>query len=201
MALEGNILIGTPGSIPTPPSGEITRFLDTTYTPARLSYKDSTGAVYPFPADSLGVGEQCCCDIATDIASKISCAAESGVISMADYNAFIKQGTSVSASRVIDSNGNPSYIVSVSALYIPLTGLSVAPTTITSLPVNSSRVIVPTFTPANSTEKTLLWSTSNASTATVSAYGEVTGKAIGTCTITATNLSGTLTATCTVTVV
>lgn len=201
MAAEGNILIGTPGSIATPPAGEITRFLDTTYSPARLSYKDSTGAVFPFPTESLGDGEDCVCEIAKDIASKISCAAKDGIISMTDYNAFLKQGTSVSASRVTDSIGNQSYIVSVTALYIPLTALSVDPTTISSLPVNSSRVIIPTFTPANSTEKTLLWSSSNSSIATVSAYGEVTGKAIGTCTITATNLSGTLTATCSVTVV
>ena len=56
-----------------------------------------------------------------------------------------------------------------------------------------------TIAPANATNTTVNWTTSDANVATVS-KGTVTGKAVGTATITATTADGNFTATCVVTV-
>ena len=62
--------------------------------------------------------------------------------------------------------------------------------------------IAVTYTPADASDKTLTWASSNESIATVSSTGEVTGVAVGTCNVTATKtISGsTVVRTCVVTV-
>ncbi len=57
-----------------------------------------------------------------------------------------------------------------------------------------------TFTPSNASIKTVKWTSSDTSVATVSSSGKVTAKAGGTCTITAKSTSGSKTATCKITV-
>lgn len=64
--------------------------------------------------------------------------------------------------------------------------------------VGKSVRIYPSWTPSNATETTTTWTTSDATVATVSTKGAVTGVKAGTCTITATSRH--LKATCTVTV-
>ena len=67
----------------------------------------------------------------------------------------------------------------------------------TTLTVGATEALVATVAPANATDKTVSWSSSNTSVATVS-DGTVTAKGVGTTTITAT--AGGKSATCTVTV-
>jgi len=75
-----------------------------------------------------------------------------------------------------------------------------------ALTVGSTLTLIPTVAPADATNKTVTWTTSDASVATVDANGVVTAVAAGSATITATATNGTadtgddLTATCTVTV-
>jgi uncharacterized protein YjdB len=64
----------------------------------------------------------------------------------------------------------------------------------------STELLVATVAPANATNRTVNWTTSNAAVATVSG-GTVTGVGAGTATITATTASGARTATATITVV
>ena len=67
----------------------------------------------------------------------------------------------------------------------------------------ASTQLTPAFTPANSTETSTTWTSSNTAIATVNAAGVVTGHAAGTATITATTKNaagGNLTSSCTVTV-
>ena len=64
--------------------------------------------------------------------------------------------------------------------------------------VGKSVRLYPSWTPSNATETTTTWTTSDATVATVSTKGAVTGVKAGTCTITATSRH--LKATCTVTV-
>lgn len=71
--------------------------------------------------------------------------------------------------------------------------------TAATIKVNESIVLNPYFYPANSTDKTLTWTTSNSSVARVDTYGRVTGVATGTATITATTANGKTTK-CTITV-
>ena len=82
---------------------------------------------------------------------------------------------------------------------IKVTGISVTPNSI-SLPTGNSQQLTATITPADATNKTVTWSSSNPSVASVSSTGLVTGEAVGgPVTITATASNG-LTATCSVTV-
>ena len=65
--------------------------------------------------------------------------------------------------------------------------------------VGKSFTITPTISPSNATDKTVTWSSSKSSVASVSSGGKVTAKAAGTATITAKTSNG-KTATCKVTV-
>jgi len=83
---------------------------------------------------------------------------------------------------------------------VAVTGVTVAPTTLTIGVGETSAALVATVAPANATNKNVTWSTSDATKATVSG-GAVTGVAVGTATITVTTVDGSKTATCAVTVV
>lgn len=81
---------------------------------------------------------------------------------------------------------------------VSVTGVSVSPTSAT-IAVDGTIQLTPTVSPSNATNKTVTWSSSNTSIATVS-NGVVTGKAAGNATITVTTMDGSYTATCTVTI-
>ncbi len=66
--------------------------------------------------------------------------------------------------------------------------------------VGRNDTLTATIAPADATDKTVTWSTSDAAVATVDANGKVTGVAVGTATITVTTKDGSFTATATVTV-
>ncbi|WP_113923014.1 LamG-like jellyroll fold domain-containing protein [Cognataquiflexum aquatile] len=91
-----------------------------------------------------------------------------------------------------------------SSLQIPtntvsVTGISVSPTT-ASIQAGSTQQLSATILPSNSTNKTVVWTTSNANVATVNSSGLVSGVAAGTVTITARSEDGNLTATASVTI-
>ncbi|MGK0743573.1 Ig-like domain-containing protein [Yokenella regensburgei] len=82
---------------------------------------------------------------------------------------------------------------------VNVTGATVAPTT-ASIAVAATQQLTATVAPANATDKTGAWSSSDETKATVSASGLVTGVAAGTANITFTTTDGGKTATCAVTV-
>ncbi|WP_336803615.1 Ig-like domain-containing protein [Erwinia aphidicola] len=75
---------------------------------------------------------------------------------------------------------------------VPATGVTVTPAT-TSLAVGSTRQLTGTVIPADATDKSGTWTTSDATKATVSSTGLVTGVAAGTATITFTSTDGAFT--------
>jgi len=75
---------------------------------------------------------------------------------------------------------------------VPATGVTVTPAT-TSLAVGSTRQLTGTVIPADATDKSGTWTTSDATKATVSPTGMVTGVAAGTATITFTSTDGAFT--------
>ncbi len=81
---------------------------------------------------------------------------------------------------------------------ISVTGVTLDKTT-TTLNVGNTQTLTATVSPADSTDKTITWTSSNATVATVS-NGVVTAKAQGTAVITVTTVDGGKTATCNVTV-
>lgn len=70
----------------------------------------------------------------------------------------------------------------------------------TSIEVGAIETLTATVAPANATNKALTWSSSDATIATVSSEGVVTGVKAGAATITVTTADGSFTATCAVTV-
>ena len=82
---------------------------------------------------------------------------------------------------------------------ISVTGVTVSPTT-ASLETGGTQQLTATVSPNNATDKTVSWSTSNSSVATVSSTGLVTAAGVGSATITVTTTDGHKTATCVITV-
>lgn len=197
----GNIAIGLPSSIATPPAGQVTEFFDTTTLPAVHSYMDENRDVFPFPYSSGAQAADACVEIAKDLVDDIGCAVKSGVILMSELNTFVKTGLKVSCAATDDGAGNTTSSVTIENLTVPVASITVLPTTINPLAVGASALIVPTILPANASNKNVFWTTSNAAKATISSTGIVTGIAAGSATITATTIDGSFTALTSVTVV
>lgn len=68
---------------------------------------------------------------------------------------------------------------------VEVTGVSISTDSGTSVTVGSTLALDATVTPSNATDKTVTWTSSNTSVATVTSAGIVTGKTVGTATITA----------------
>ena len=82
---------------------------------------------------------------------------------------------------------------------VAVTGVSVSPTT-ASVSAGITQQLTATIAPANATNQTVTWTSSNTAVATVSAAGLVTAVAAGTATITVKTADGAKTATSTITV-
>jgi hypothetical protein len=82
---------------------------------------------------------------------------------------------------------------------VAVTGVSVSPTS-ASVAVGANTTLTPTVAPANATNNTVTWTSSNTAIATVNASGVVTGVAAGTATITVKTNDGNFTATTAITV-
>ena len=118
----------------------------------------------------------------------------------------------VAATGIVTGTGAGTAIITARAQDTAITARDtvtvsvIAPTSI-SIDSGTSTISVPdtirlkvSFTPANTSNKKVTWTSSNASIATVDSNGLVKGVAAGTVTITATSVSGGLTATRTVSV-
>lgn len=136
-----------------------------------------------------------------------------------DVSDFVQTYPAGTAYRVNDIKANPGYTYAGgSASYsgtitsgvisdVRLTFNTVKPTGITlnktsaSITNGSTLQLTATITPSDAKDKTVTWTSSNASVASVSSSGKVTAKAVGTATITATAKGNTaVKATCKITV-
>ena len=119
---------------------------------------------------------------------------------------FLKEGT---AKVIITAEATQTYAAAQKEVTVTVNARTVDPVAVTSvtldptkasLTVGESKTLTATVKPDNATDKSVAWSSSNESVATVT-DGKVTAKAVGTATITATsNADKTKKATCEVTV-
>jgi len=95
---------------------------------------------------------------------------------------------------------NENYNLIIQNLNVPLTGISLSESQI-DMAVGEAEPLYVNYSPANATNKTVIWTTSNAAIATYDEIeGKVVGQGTGTATITVTSQEGNYTAQCTVTV-
>ena len=106
-------------------------------------------------------------------------------------------GTATITVKTTDGSKTATCAVTVKAKVISVTGVSLDKTSMT-LTEGDTQTLTATVSPSNATDKSVTWSSSNTSVATVSSAGVVTAKSAGTATITAT--AGEVSAECMVTV-
>ena len=146
---------------------------------------DLTETVYPADATDKSVSW-------TSSNSSVASVDQNGLVTAhSDGNATITVTTN-------DGSFTASCSVSVSTQVINPTGISVSPSS-TSVYLNNTVQLSATVEPSNATNKTVSWTSSNSSIATVNSNGLVTGVGLGTASITATTVNG-ITATSSVTV-
>ncbi|MDR2064147.1 MAG: Ig-like domain-containing protein [Prevotellaceae bacterium] len=133
---------------------------------------------------------------------KVTWKSSSETVATVDANGLVtgkSAGTATITVTTEDGGKTATCTVTVTAASVPVTGVSVTPTT-ASIKVNATTQITATVDPSNATNKKVTWKSSSETVATVDANGLVTGKAKGTATITVTTEDGGKTATCEVTV-
>lgn len=108
-------------------------------------------------------------------------------------------GTATITVTTADGSFTDACTVTVSNATVAVTGVLLDKTTATAK-VDETVKLTATVNPANASNKTVTWSSGNAAVASVDNNGVVTGKSVGTATITVTTADGNKTATCTVTV-
>lgn len=112
---------------------------------------------------------------------------------------LLKAGTVKVRATAIDGGLYAEADVTVTAVPVAVTGVTVSPTTAAIL-VGATRQLTPTVAPANATNKAVTYTSSATGVATVNSSGLVTAVANGTANITVTTADGAKTAVCAVTV-
>lgn len=113
----------------------------------------------------------------------------------------VKAGTAtITVSSVENPDKKATCEVTVTPAGVPVTGISLNKTTL-SLTIGKDETLTATIAPENASDKSVTWTSSDETIATVSTDGKVTAVKVGTATITATSVAdNTKKATCEVTV-
>lgn len=96
-------------------------------------------------------------------------------------------------------SNHPALVYPGEGEHVPATGVSVTPASV-SVNISSTTRLTATVSPANASNKSVIWSSSNPAIATVNTSGVVTGISEGTTSVTATTVDGGFTASSAVTV-
>ena len=120
-------------------------------------------------------------------------------ITAADKGDWKKLGISINNGALTITNKNGTRTFYKTKTYQKVSGISLD-TTNMNLYIGDSKTLKATILPYNAYDKTVVWSSSNTSVATVSTSGVVTAKGEGTTTITVKTQDGNYTATCNVNV-
>jgi hypothetical protein len=177
MAVTSNIAVGTPASIPTPPAGEATLFINTDDSNI-LYIKFDTGAYLPYTSDNMA--DCCSCEISKKYAEDIACALKSGMIDAAQFSTLVNTGFKVIATETNDGNGTKVCTVEMGpqAPQVAPVSLIIIPD-VTAKTHPSTQQYYPQFTPINTTNQAVVWVSSNVAAATISQTGLLTTVAAG----------------------
>lgn len=105
----------------------------------------------------------------------------------------------LTSGSTITLNAFQYYILSNTASNVPVTGVSISPTS-TSVAAGTAQQLTAAVLPSNATNKTVSWSSSNNGVASVNSNGVVSALSAGSATITVRTADGGYTANCVVTV-
>lgn len=119
----------------------------------------------------------------------------SGQLVLDSKNALNANVSILNGLAITDSFVDASYAGPVVPKSVPVTGISLAPAAATLTAIGETKALTATVTPDNAANKSVIWTSSDPSVATVSDTGVVTAVAHGTATITATTVDGGFTAT------
>lgn len=108
-------------------------------------------------------------------------------------------GSATITVKTNDGGKTATCSVTVMAKTVSVTGVSLSESSL-SITEGDTRTLIATVTPENATDKSVSWTSSDESVATVSSAGEVIAKSAGSATITVNTNDGGKTATCSVTV-
>lgn len=111
----------------------------------------------------------------------------------------VAEGTALITVTTSDGNKTASCAVTVKAKVISVTSVSLDCGSL-SMDVGTTHTLVATVSPSNATDKSVSWTSSNTTVATVSSSGMVTARAAGSATITVTTNDGGKMTTCSVSV-
>ncbi len=139
-------------------------------------------------------------DNATD--KSVTWTSSNPAIATVDENGIVlalKTGTTTITATTNDGGFKANCIITVTGEVVNVTGITLSPTTKTMYAGESS-MLTPTITPDNATNKSVTWTSSDPTIASVDENGIVKAIKEGTATITAKTNDGGFTATCTVTV-
>lgn len=179
-----NIDVISASSVPTPPAGERTLFVNADNS--LLTWKYDDGSIHLF-SDTDGDADCCACEISKDYADGLLCALKSGILAAADFNALISLGFTVNVNETTDpTTGNTTCSVvlgtSAAAIVNPVS-LIIIPNVTTLTSGVPTQQYYAQFTPANTTNQAVNWISSDPTKATVNSSGLVTRVAVGTTTI------------------
>lgn len=111
----------------------------------------------------------------------------------------VSAGSATITVTTADGNKTATCVITVTATSIPVTSVSISQTSAT-LEDGETIDLNETILPANATNKSVSWTSSNTSVATVNSTGLVTAVSAGSATITVTTADGNKTASCAITV-
>jgi len=123
---------------------------------------------------------------------------DSAVASVSSSGLVTARGGGTATITATTAEGGKTAAVTVTVT-VPVSSVSLPATA--SVPVAGTTRLVAAVSPSAATDKAVSWSSSNTAVATVSSAGLVTGRRVGTATVTATTADGAKTASVTVTVV
>lgn len=177
-----NIQVISASSVPTPPAGERTLFVNSDN--GFLTWKYDDGTLHLF-SETTGDAECCACLISQNYSEGLICALKKGTLSASDFNALISLGFTVNVNETDDGEGNKTCSVTMgtnaSAVVNPVS-IAIIPN-VSSFSHLSTQQYYAQFTPSNTTNQAVNWISSDPTKATVNTSGLVTGVAAGTITL------------------